>query len=242
MLNCAYLENRRTGAAATPANLTRYAIYYTPQPRTALAAFGRSWFGRANDGVTLQAFSAAGLAGTSFAKIAAGPGRYTGLQRDVQSAIHVARRRGPRCGESAAHQFCGEAQVGRDRTAHAIPRRPFARAASSRCEACTRVARCSVRGRVRGFRRVADRRRACGICRPSSQRLSARPSGELWRSICAERVSLCHQANRIARHGASWARGAGRSGPCSKRFVPRALLWMACRCSAILALDARRCG
>ena len=28
MLNCAYLENRRTGAAATPANLTRYAIYY----------------------------------------------------------------------------------------------------------------------------------------------------------------------------------------------------------------------
>ena len=79
MLNCAYLENRRTGAAATPANLTRYAIYYTPQPRTALAAFGRSWFGRANDGVTLQAFSAAGLAGTSFAKIAAGPGRYTGL-------------------------------------------------------------------------------------------------------------------------------------------------------------------
>jgi len=162
--------------------------------------------------------------------------------RDVQSAIHVARRRGPRCGESAAHQFCGEAQVGRDRTAHAIPRRPFARAASSRCEVCTRVARSSVRRRVRGFRRAADRRRACGICRPSSQRLSARPSGELWRSICAERVSLCHQANRIARHGASWARGAGRSGPCSKRFVPRALLWMACRCSAILALDARRCG
>jgi len=31
MLNCAYLENRRTGTAATPANLTRYAIYYTPQ-------------------------------------------------------------------------------------------------------------------------------------------------------------------------------------------------------------------
>ena len=30
MLNCGYLENRRTGAAATPANLTRYAIYYTP--------------------------------------------------------------------------------------------------------------------------------------------------------------------------------------------------------------------
>jgi hypothetical protein len=79
MLNCAHLENRRTGAAGTPANLARYAIYYTPQPGTALAAFGRSWFGRANAGVTLQAFSDAGLAGTSFAKIAAGPGRYTGL-------------------------------------------------------------------------------------------------------------------------------------------------------------------
>src|SRR5262245_25648772 len=50
MLNCAHLENRRTGAAATPANLARYSIYYTPQPGTALAAFGRSWFGRANDG------------------------------------------------------------------------------------------------------------------------------------------------------------------------------------------------
>jgi Protein of unknown function (DUF1045) len=74
-----HLENRRTGAAASRANLARYAIYYTPQPGTALAAFGRSWFGRANDGVTLQAFSDAGLTGTSFAKIASGPGCYTGL-------------------------------------------------------------------------------------------------------------------------------------------------------------------
>lgn len=79
MLNCAHLEKRRTGAAACPANLARYAIYYTPQPGTALAAFGRSWFGRANDGMTLQAFSDSGLAGTSFAKVAAAPGRYTGL-------------------------------------------------------------------------------------------------------------------------------------------------------------------
>jgi hypothetical protein len=79
MLNCAHLEKRRTGAAACPANLARYAIYYTPHPGTALAAFGRSWFGRANDGMTLQAFSDSGLAGTSFAKVAAAPGRYTGL-------------------------------------------------------------------------------------------------------------------------------------------------------------------
>ncbi|MGH6749221.1 MAG: DUF1045 domain-containing protein, partial [Methyloceanibacter sp.] len=59
--------------------VTRYAIYFTPQPGTALAAFGRSWFGRANDGATLQAFSDSGFAGTGFAKVPSTPGRYTGL-------------------------------------------------------------------------------------------------------------------------------------------------------------------
>jgi hypothetical protein len=79
MLNCAHLDQQRKGAASSPSSFARYAIYYTPQPGTALAAFGRSWFGRANDGITLQAFSEAGLSGTSFAKLAAAPGRYTGL-------------------------------------------------------------------------------------------------------------------------------------------------------------------
>jgi hypothetical protein len=79
MLNCAHLEKERKGAAACRPSFARYAIYFTPQPGTALAAFGRSWFGRANDGITLQAFSDAGLSGTSFAKITAAPGRYTGL-------------------------------------------------------------------------------------------------------------------------------------------------------------------
>ncbi len=78
MLNCAYLEPQRKGASVK-ASLARYAVYYTPQPGTALASFGRSWFGRANDGVTLQAFSEAGLSGASFARIPAAPGRYTGL-------------------------------------------------------------------------------------------------------------------------------------------------------------------
>lgn len=78
MFNCAQLDQRK-GAVASRSSQTRYAIYYTPQPGTALAAFGRSWFGRANDGVTLQAFSDAGLSGTSFAKLAVAPGRYTGL-------------------------------------------------------------------------------------------------------------------------------------------------------------------
>jgi hypothetical protein len=79
MLNCAHLDQQRKGPASSQASFARYAIYYTPQPGTALAAFGRSWFGRANDGVTLQAFSDAGLSGTSFAKLAPAPGRYTGL-------------------------------------------------------------------------------------------------------------------------------------------------------------------
>jgi hypothetical protein len=79
MLNCAHLDHQRKGAAPSRSSTVRYAIYYTPQPGTALAAFGRSWFGRANDGVTLHAFSDAGLSGTSFAKLAVAPGRYTGL-------------------------------------------------------------------------------------------------------------------------------------------------------------------
>jgi Protein of unknown function (DUF1045) len=79
MLNCAHLDQQRQGAPSSRSSYPRYAIYYTPQPGTALAAFGRSWFGRANDGVTLQAFSDAGLSGTSFARLAVAPGRYTGL-------------------------------------------------------------------------------------------------------------------------------------------------------------------
>jgi len=70
MLNFAHVDNRRSeveiqqeGLAYQP-SAPRCAIYYTPQPGTALAAFGRSWFGRANDGATLQAFSSAGLAGS----------------------------------------------------------------------------------------------------------------------------------------------------------------------------------
>ena len=81
MLNCAHVDRQAKGAASPRSSFARYAIYYTPQPGTALAAFGRSWFGRANDGVTLQAFSDAGLSGTSFAKLAVAPGRYTGCMR-----------------------------------------------------------------------------------------------------------------------------------------------------------------
>ena len=95
MLNCAHLDNQRKGAASYRPNFVRYAIYYTPQPGTALAAFGRSWFGRANDGATLQAFSDAGLSGTSFAKLAAAPGRYTGLHAPFKAPFALREGIGP---------------------------------------------------------------------------------------------------------------------------------------------------
>jgi hypothetical protein len=95
MLHCAHLENERKGAAPCRPSFARYAIYFTPQPGTALAAFGRSWFGRANDGITLQAFSDAGLSGTSFAKIAAAPGRYTGLHALFRAPFALRDGMGP---------------------------------------------------------------------------------------------------------------------------------------------------
>lgn len=80
MLNCAQVATQpETGPASSRSKFARYAIYYTPQPGSALAAFGRSWFGRANDGATLQAFSTAGLTGSGTSNISALPGRYTGL-------------------------------------------------------------------------------------------------------------------------------------------------------------------
>jgi hypothetical protein len=90
MLNCAHADRQSKGAAPSRSSYARYAIYYTPQPGTALAAFGRSWFGRANDGVTLHAFSDAGLSGTSFAKLLVAPGRYTGLHALLRApfALH----------------------------------------------------------------------------------------------------------------------------------------------------------
>jgi Protein of unknown function (DUF1045) len=78
MFNCARVDNQRhTSAEQQRPSFTRYAIYYTPRPGTALSAFGRSWFGRANDGATLQAFSASGLSG--MATPSATLRRYTGL-------------------------------------------------------------------------------------------------------------------------------------------------------------------
>ncbi|HXG79324.1 MAG TPA: DUF1045 domain-containing protein [Methyloceanibacter sp.] len=95
MLNCAHFDHEVTGPAPARSSYPRYAIYYTPRPGTALAAFGRSWFGRVNDGVTLQAFSEAGLSGTSFAKLAAVPGRYTGLHALFRAPFALREGFGP---------------------------------------------------------------------------------------------------------------------------------------------------
>jgi len=83
----AYREEQQPSAAAAEPGFARFAIFYTPRPGTALAAFGRSWFGRANDGVTLQAFSDAGLSGTNFARLAPVPGRYTGLHAPIRATF-----------------------------------------------------------------------------------------------------------------------------------------------------------
>jgi hypothetical protein len=77
MLNRAQLDNELKGGHQ--ASFVRYAIYYTPQPGTPLAAFGRSWFGRANDGATLQAFSDTGLTGAGPVKPPSALSRYSGL-------------------------------------------------------------------------------------------------------------------------------------------------------------------
>ncbi len=95
MLNCAHLDIRRKDTAAGRTSPARYAIYYTPQPGTPLAAFGRSWFGRANDGVTLQAFSEAGFSGVGFVKIPAMPGRYTGLHALFKAPFGLREGFGP---------------------------------------------------------------------------------------------------------------------------------------------------
>ncbi len=80
MLNFAQVDRaNETGPANRPARRGRYAIYYTPQRRSAFASFGRSWFGRANDGATLQAFCSTGVAGPADSKLSPFPDRYIGL-------------------------------------------------------------------------------------------------------------------------------------------------------------------
>jgi hypothetical protein len=93
MLDRAQLDNELNGAHQ--ANFVRYAIYYTPLPGSPLAAFGRSWFGRANDGATLQAFSDAGLTGAAAPKPLAGSSRYSGLHAVFKAPFCLREGMGP---------------------------------------------------------------------------------------------------------------------------------------------------
>jgi hypothetical protein len=95
MLNRAQHDSAAGGAPEYRANFVRYAIYFTPQPGTALAAFGRSWFGRANDGATLQAFSATGLAGATIARMPAAASRYNGLHSVFKAPFALRDGMGP---------------------------------------------------------------------------------------------------------------------------------------------------
>ncbi|BAQ17949.1 DUF1045 domain-containing protein [Methyloceanibacter caenitepidi] len=74
-----HAEHGETNFGPVPAAPTHFSICYTPRPGSALAQFGRSWFGRANDGTTLQTFSASGLRGGGPGGITPTPGRYFGL-------------------------------------------------------------------------------------------------------------------------------------------------------------------
>jgi hypothetical protein len=85
MPHSARRDRSRPHEASPQTSFARYAIFFTPQPGTALAAFGRSWFGRANDGVTLQAFSEAGLGAMGLARFAPVPGRYSGLHALIKA-------------------------------------------------------------------------------------------------------------------------------------------------------------
>jgi uncharacterized protein DUF1045 len=76
MLDRAQYRDESKGAPQP--SFVRYAVFYTPQPGTALSAFGRSWFGRANDGATLEAFSESGLS-SGFSRLPTTLSRYSGL-------------------------------------------------------------------------------------------------------------------------------------------------------------------
>ncbi len=160
MFDCAHLDQQRQGVVPSRSSYARYAIYYTPQPGTALAAFGRSWFGRANDGVTLQAFSDAGLAGTSFAKLAVEPGRYSGLHALFRAPFAPRDGVGLDAIKTRLINFAGRRKPVETGPADLGARGPFPRAAPGRGHAGARVARSAMRRFVRGLRRAAERYRA----------------------------------------------------------------------------------
>ena len=135
MLDRAQLDNELNGAHQ--ANFVRYAIYYTPLPGSPLAAFGRSWFGRANDGATLQAFSDAGLTGATAAKPLARSSRYSGLHAVFKAPFCLRDGMGPDALKARLISFAPSQEAGGDRSADAGTRRPLSRASPNPADACS---------------------------------------------------------------------------------------------------------
>ena len=68
---------------------TQFALCYTPRPGSALAAFGRLWFGRSNDGTTHRAFSAPDLGRVAPGEITPTPDRYLRLHAPFFSPLRL---------------------------------------------------------------------------------------------------------------------------------------------------------
>ena len=90
MLNATQLERQHdAGPLSDEPHLAQFSICYTSRSGSVLAAFGRSWFGQANDGTTRCAFSAPGLGGTTPGEIAPTPDRYLGLHAPFFSPLRL---------------------------------------------------------------------------------------------------------------------------------------------------------
>ena len=209
MLNCAHLDDQRKGAVSSRSAYSRYAICYTPQPGTALAAFGRSWFGRANDGVTLQAFSDAGLSGTSFAKLAVAPGRYTGLHAQFRTPFAPRDGIGLDAVKTRLINFAARrkpidtgpltlSRSGRSLVLRPVEATPALDWLAAQCVAS-----------FEDFAAPPSDTERERVCRPAAERLSAPAAGELRRSLCAERVPLLDHPDRPARRRSSRTGGPG---------------------------------
>ncbi len=105
MPECAHLTNELTEPPVTRPNFTRYAILFTPRPGTALAAFGRSWFGRSGGASTLHAFSGLGVSGLGATKLAASRGRYNGLHVTFKAPFALRHGMGPEALQTRLQSF-----------------------------------------------------------------------------------------------------------------------------------------
>jgi hypothetical protein len=94
-------QQKETSAEPLSSERTLFSICFTPRPGSALAQFGRSWFGRVNGGATLQAFSMSGLGGVASIGSAPMPGRHLGLHAPFFAPVPL--RKGVRLDEVRTH-------------------------------------------------------------------------------------------------------------------------------------------